>query len=163
MTENTTVDTTRDLSVSDVPATPAAAPAPVKKAAKKAPVKKAAAAKKGAKKAPAKAAKTAKKAVKKAPAAAPAAKKGGLGKPRLAVLKALAKASKPLTRSLIAEKTGIGSGFTSLLGHSDPAKREERSLLSLGLIKAEQHDIGGRDTIVYSLTAAGRKALEKGE
>lgn len=89
-----------------------------------------------------------------------AAKKTGLGKPLAAVLEALGKAKSPLTRAEISEKTGIGSGFTSILGHVNPEAREPQSLAARGYIRPEKRDEAGKDVIRWSITAAGRKALE---
>ena len=107
--------------------------------------------------------KTTKKVAKKvAPVAAPVAttpNPNKLGKAQHAVLTALSKKD-GLTRAEISAKTEISSGFTSLLGHSDPEKREAQSLLAKGFIKVGIHDVDGKNVAQYSLTAAGRKALE---
>jgi hypothetical protein len=79
----------------------------------------------------------------------------GIGKPRAAILAALAKAKGPMTRAEIGLATGLKTGFTSLLGHVDPAKREDKSLLKLGLIAVKTGD----DCTTYAITAAGTKAL----
>jgi hypothetical protein len=82
-----------------------------------------------------------------------------LGKPFRAVLECLMKG--PKTRSQISEATGIHSGFTSLLGHMDPDRREPQSLTARKFIKPEQHDIDGKDVVLYSITATGKKAMER--
>lgn len=183
--ESSVVDAEKD-SVMVTPVTPApvsteapktgTAPAAAKKAAPK-PVKKAVAPKPAEKPAPAKkATKKAAPAAEKAPAkktpapvkkAASAAAKpeptkepGGLGKGQIKILQCLAKHPES-TRNEIATHTGINSGFTSLLGHADPTKREAQSLLALGLIKADKQDRDGKDVVAYSLTAEGRKKTEK--
>ena len=129
--------------------------APVKKAAKKA-------VKKAAPKKVAKAAtkKTAKKTEAKAAPVKKVADPNRLGKPQVLILQTLAKKD-GLTRTEISTKTGINSGFTSLLGHLDPAQREPQSLAARGFIKIEQHDRDGKNVILFSITASGRKALEK--
>jgi len=81
-----------------------------------------------------------------------------LGKPLMAILEVLKK-GKSLTRSEISAATGIKSGFTSYLGQTDPEKREEGSLLARKLIKIEKHDRDGKDVLVYSITATGKKAI----
>jgi DNA-binding PadR family transcriptional regulator len=81
-----------------------------------------------------------------------------LGKAQTAVLKLLAK-GRPLTRQEIGKATGIQTGFTSLLGHTEPARREPQSLAARGFITIEQRDVDGRSVVVNSITAAGRKAL----
>lgn len=96
---------------------------------------------------------------KKAVAVSPKAPSEKIGKGQLAVLKALL-ANGPLTRAQISEKTGIGSGFTSLLGHMDPAKQEPQSLLAKKLIKARTDDVNGKDVTTFDLMAAGKKIAE---
>lgn len=82
-----------------------------------------------------------------------------LGKPHVKVLSALAKKN-GLTRAEISATTEITSGFTSLLGHLDPAKREEGSLSAKGYIKPEIQDEEGKNVVRWSITASGKKALE---
>lgn len=145
------------------------AKAPVKKATKKA-TKKAAtpkAAKKGAKKAPAKAAK---KASKKAPTGEkkPRAKKDGLGKTRVRILKALAKAPNGLTGAQLAEKADVHASLIgNQVGYRDPEinAREVHAgnLVNNKLVKIEQKDVKGKDTYVYTITAAGKEAIKKAE
>lgn len=95
----------------------------------------------------------------KTPAAPKAAKPANqLGSAMIKVLKVLK--AKPLSRAEISTKTGINSGFTSLLGHLDAAKREAQSLSARGLIKPTTEDRNGKDVIVWNLTAAGQKALD---
>jgi hypothetical protein len=130
---------------------------PAKKAAPKA-EKKAAA-----KKTPAKAAKT-----DKTPKTE-RAKKDGLRKPQERILKFLLKKPDGQNRNQISAGAPCDlANCVELLGSHDPVKREANdakhypSLLSLGYIKAEQHEATeGRDQIIYKLTAAGRKAAEK--
>jgi hypothetical protein len=104
-----------------------------------------------------------KKSTKKAPTKTAATKKNvkavatRLGKPRTKILEVLKKSGRGLTRAQITEATGITSGFTSLLGHLDPAAREPQSLAALGFIKIEARD----DCTVHSITAAGKTALDK--
>lgn len=81
-----------------------------------------------------------------------------LGAPFVKVLTAL-KDGKPKTRAAISEASGVTSGFTSLLGHLDPAKREPQSLAARGYIKPETEDRDGKTVIVWTITAAGQKAL----
>ena len=138
-----------------------------KKVAKKAKEEAPTAEEEAPKKAPAK--KASKKSAKKAPAE-PASKKEaktprtekvpGIGVAHLKVLQLLGK-SKPLTRKEISEKTGIKSGFTGILGHLEAYKREPQSLSAKGLIKIEMHDVDGKDVVLHTVTAAGRKLLGK--
>ena len=92
-------------------------------------------------------------------------KKEGLRGPQERILKAMLKAGKGLTRKEIAEQAPVDPAMcTEYLGSLDEAIRTRNdaryfpSLLTLGLIKAEQHDVEGKDTIQYSLTATGKKA-----
>lgn len=135
-------------------------------------------AKKTAKKAPAKAAKKTEVKGKKTPAkkatkAAPAAKAekngeaGGLRKPQIRILLALLKkpqqtrvqlsASAPVDQAACVEY--IGSPKEEVRLANDV--KHFPSLVSLKLVKQEQVDIDGKDVIVYSLTAAGKKEAEK--
>jgi hypothetical protein len=148
--------------------TPAKKTAP-KKAAKKTAKKAAPAAKKSPKKADKKV--PAKKAAKASPAPKAKAEKkepkangkasGGLGKPRTAILETLSKYQDGLTRNQISEKTGINSGFTSLLGHIEADKREDNSLAKEGYIKIQVQDIDGKNVTLYVITAKGRKSVGK--
>lgn len=164
MTNETTQDAVESTElVNDIQhvATPAKKTAPkkvAKKTAKKAPAK-------AAKKSETKGKKTpAKKATKAAPAAK-AEKNGrssnGIGKPRTAILETLSKYPEGLTRTQIAEKTGINSGFTSLLGHVEADKREDKSLAKEGYIKIQVQDIDGKNVTIYVITAKGRKIVGK--
>lgn len=85
-----------------------------------------------------------------------------LGRPATKILRVLAK--KAMTRAEISAATGINSGFTSLLGHLEPEKREAQSLAARGFIKPETSASGQNGeakVVTWSITAAGRKALEK--
>lgn len=89
------------------------------------------------------------------------APKSEIGKPHMRILEAILKANRALTRAEISERTGINSGFTSILGHLDEDKREEGSLSAKGLIRAEFHDVEGKNTVFWNLTAAGKKLASK--
>lgn len=97
-------------------------------------------------------------------------RKEGLRKPQIAVLAALNKSGRALTRSEIAAKAKTDLAFLSTwIGSSDPEtrkandqKRGVKSLLTLGYVRHEQpSDEAG--AACYSITANGRKALEKAE
>jgi hypothetical protein len=110
---------------------------------------------------------TKKKAAAKQEKKAPA-KKDGLRKPQVRVLKALGKSKKPLSRAAVADKAPVDRACcVEYIGSpdADVRKRNDKkkfpSLVTLGLVKQEQHDIDGKDTIVHSLTSKGRKALAK--
>lgn len=114
----------------------------------------------------------AKKAVKKVEVkkAAPAKteKKDGLRKPQERILKCLAKTAKPLTRAMIAEKAPVDvAACVEYLGsHDDNTrlandKKHFPSLISLGLVKHEQHDIDNKDVVVYLITAKGKATAAK--
>lgn len=131
--------------------------APLKKAVKKTATKKAT------KTAPAK--KAAKKGAKTE--TKPREKKDGLRKPQLRILAALAKRDN-LTRAQIAEKAPVDvATCVEYIGSHDDAIRlanDEKhfpSLLTLGLVKAKQVDVEGRNVIQYSITAKGRTAVAK--
>lgn len=146
MSENTTTEVT---------ATPVAVKAATKKAAKKTAPKKVVK-------------KVAKKATKKTTAAKAERKPrdpNKLGKAQLRVLKALAKAGSPITGAKLAEKAEIHPTMLGqAVGYRDPEINARPvhagNLLNRKFAKVEMHDIDGRDTVVYSITAAGRKALE---
>lgn len=93
--------------------------------------------------------------------------KSELRAPQIRILKAL-KGGKTLTRAQIASKAPVDvATCVEYLGSPDPAIREKNdkkhfpSLVSLGLVRQEQHDIDNRDVMMYSITAKGTKALEK--
>lgn len=114
-----------------------------------------------------------KKTMATATAKKPAAKKapadnGGLRTPQVRILRALAKAGKALSRPQISEKAPVDqAACVEYLGSHDDATRKANdkkhfpSLVTLGLVKHEKHDVDGRDTVVYSITAAGRAKLAK--
>lgn len=96
-----------------------------------------------------------------------AKKKDGLRKPQVRILSALSASKKALSRQQIAVKAPVdAAACVEYIGSHDPVKREANdkkhfpSLISLGLVKAEQHDVEGRDTVVYSITAKGKTAVK---
>lgn len=103
---------------------------------------------------------------KKAPAKKGPEKKSksdGLRKPQIRVLQALGKSKQPLSRKEISDKgevdlamlnSYIGSHDTKIRAKND--KKVMPSLLTLGYVKASDGESG----VVYSITAAGKKALE---
>lgn len=95
--------------------------------------------------------------------------KTGLRKPQVRILKALAKASKPLTRAAIAEKASVdAAGCVEWIGSADEATRKTNdakhfpSLVTLGLLRQERHDADGRDVVLYTVTAKGKAEAAKG-
>lgn len=118
-----------------------------------------------AKKAPAK-----KEATVKSKKAAPAkAKKAASGdrpkpdylrNPQIEILRVLKK--KGLSRAQILEKLTKAVSLSEMLGspNGEP-NRYTKTLCEWKYVKMETHDIDGRDTDVFSLTAAGKAALEK--
>lgn len=127
--------------------------APVKKVVKKAATKKVAK-----KVAPKKAAKK---------AATPRAKKDGLRKPQIRVLKLLAKKD-GLDRNQISEKAPVDlATCVEYIGSHDPDIRAANdtkhfpSLISLGLVKAQMHDVKGKNVIQYFITAKGKAEAAK--
>lgn len=155
------VQTTSDPSVTTAPEAPkATAPAdkkPTWAKSKKPSAKKASpkASKKSAKK-------VAKKPVtKKAKAPADPNK---LTKVQVAILKTL-KSGKPLTRNQLAEKTPCDPAQVGVsVGYNDPDINarpvHSGNLVNRKAVRIEQHDIDGRDTITYTITATGKKLLE---
>jgi hypothetical protein len=101
-------------------------------------------------------------------AIASAATRAGVTVPQLHILKALSKAPNGLTRPQIADKCGTSLSLTMHLG---PVFKEDvegaekkygvRSLLGLKMASSRIDDDNGKDVTVYTLAAAGRKALEK--
>lgn len=150
MTEETTTTVTTE-------ATPKAAPKKAaKKTAKKAPAKKAAAKKAPKKKAAKKAAKT----------TGTRAKKEGLRKPQIRVLKALYKSTRGLNRAEISEKGEVDLAMlNSYIGSHDDKVRAKNdklvcpSLLTLGYVKHAAQEGEGRGAY-YAITANGKKAYE---
>lgn len=100
---------------------------------------------------------TAKKETKKVSEKNGAVKKTGLmeGSTRLRLFKALAKFKNGLSAKQIKEKTGM----LPVSGHLARILEQE---YDSGRIKVEQHDIGGRDTFVYLITAKGLKHYKAG-
>ena len=103
---------------------------------------------------------------KKTPAKKTPAKVEGLRKPQVRILQALNKNSKGLDRKGVATKASVDyAACTEYLGSTNPEVRAANdvnhfpSLIGLKYIKAEQHDVKGKDTIIYTITAAGKKAL----
>ncbi|MGL6095365.1 MAG: hypothetical protein ACRC7O_06150 [Fimbriiglobus sp.] len=99
-------------------------------------------------------------------APAPTIAKPALRAPQIRVLKALAKAGKPLSRKEIAEKAATDLAMlTEYIGSNDSVIRAKNdvnrwpSLLTIKLIKFAP--AGDDNGVYYDLTAAGRKAAEK--
>lgn len=96
----------------------------------------------------------------------PSANGSSLRKPQIAVLQALKKANKAMSRKQIAEKANTDLAFlTTWIGANDPDKRKSneaksgiKGLLTLGYVKAEEHEGEGMS---YSITSKGKTALEK--
>ena len=89
-----------------------------------------------------------------------------LRQPQVRILEALAKSKKPLTRKMIVEATGLDTAWmTTWCGPQDATARkasdEKYKLLSLTTRKyiAEQI-VEDERGVAYTITAAGRKALE---
>jgi len=96
------------------------------------------------------------------------AKAGGLRGPQVRVLVALSKSNKPLTRVQIADKAKVDqAALVEYVGSADKARREANdkkhfpSLLSLGLVRADDAEVDGREVVVYQVTAKGRTAASK--
>lgn len=94
-------------------------------------------------------------------------KKGGLRTAQVRILKLLSKKDL-LPRNIIAEKAPVDvANCVELIGSHDPDKRAANdvkhfpSLITLGLVRAEQHDVKGRDTILYRITPKGKSEVAK--
>lgn len=113
---------------------------------------------------------------KKSPAAAApteggtpgAKKKDGLRNPQIRILQCLAKLDKAMTRAELSEKAPVDvATCVEYLGSHDPDKRAANdakhfpSLLTLGYVKLEEHDVDGKNVRMYAITANGRKAVAK--
>lgn len=89
-----------------------------------------------------------------------------LRNPQVLILTALAASKKgpiggQLTRAEILTKCP-GVGMSEHLGTlGDSTNQWTVSLLEQKFVKQEQHDINGKDVVLYTITATGRKALEK--
>ena len=88
-------------------------------------------------------------------------KKSDLSKPQLRVLEYLKKQKAGKDRKEISE--GAGVDYARLNSYIGSVKEERRKskpncLLELKLVKMEVEDRNGKDVIIYSLTAAGKKA-----
>ena len=90
-----------------------------------------------------------------------------LRRPQVRILAALAKDKRAMTRQQLADKASVDyAGCVEYLGSYDPTKRKANdkkhfpSLVSLGHVKAEQHDVDGRVVVVYSITPKGKTALK---
>lgn len=84
------------------------------------------------------------------------AKEAGLSLPQARVLKALANSKTPMSYKDIEAATGYYSNLTAVL-RTD----HDGSLAEKKLVKEEQHDIDGKDTLVFSALAAGKKLAAK--
>ncbi len=134
------------------------------KAAKKTVAKKTTAKKTTKKAAPKKAAK--KTITKKTTKKKTTKKKDGLRKAQIRILQAL-KSGKQLTRAQIAEKVGVMSAdCTYYVGANDSDvrtandKKHYPSLISLKLVRIEQHDTDGKVVTYYSITTLGKNKLQ---
>lgn len=86
-------------------------------------------------------------------------RKNELSPSRLKILAALAKAPNGLTRNEMAVKTGITKGWSKLLGAATKESSANGGMEEAGLVKSSKQE--ERKGLVYIITAAGRKALEK--
>jgi hypothetical protein len=98
----------------------------------------------------------------------PATKKTGntpkLRKPQVRILRVLAD-GRARTKPQISKDTGILQWLYCLLGAQDEEVRARNdvrmypSLLTLGLIRSEVMDAGGKDVYVYEITPKGRQVV----
>ena len=90
-----------------------------------------------------------------------------LRKPQLRILVYLAN-HRLVTRKQIAQHASVDYAYlTEYLGRTKPDSRgttESRSgfpsLLTLGFVEMEQHEVNNRMTVLYSISKEGRKHLE---
>lgn len=85
-----------------------------------------------------------------------------LRNPQIELLTALSKSKTgSLNRKQLAEKCP-GVGLSEHLGsiYGEPNKYTV-SLIEHKYVKQEQHDVDGKDVMIYTITASGKKALEK--
>jgi hypothetical protein len=90
-----------------------------------------------------------------------------LRKPQIRILKCLAD-GRARTKPQIVKDARVERGWcTSYLGSNDPEKRayndarEFPSLLTLGYIRSEIVDAGGKDIYVYEITDKGRRVAAR--
>jgi hypothetical protein len=90
-----------------------------------------------------------------------------LRKPQIRILKCLAD-GRARTKPQIVKDARVERGWcTSYLGSNDPEKRayndarEFPSLITLGYIRSETVDAGGKDVYVYEITEKGRKVAAR--
>jgi hypothetical protein len=90
-----------------------------------------------------------------------------LRKPQIRILKCLAD-GRARTKPQIVKDAMVERGWcTSYLGSNDPEKRayndarEFPSLITLGLIRSETVDAGGKDVYIYEITDKGRKVAAR--
>lgn len=91
--------------------------------------------------------------------AAPAPAANGLTENARKVLTALGKAKQPLTRADLRAATGIQRGFSKLLGTATKGVQPD-SLEGRGLVKSTAPADGEGRALTYTITAAGKRALE---
>lgn len=80
-----------------------------------------------------------------------------LSKAKVKVIQALNVGGR-MTRGQLMDATAINSGYCSLVGHANPDKVEEGSLIGLGLVKPIHME---GEALSYELTAKGKKVAEK--
>lgn len=100
----------------------------------------------------------------------PTTKKTGdtpkLRKPQIRILRVLAD-GRARTKAQISKDTGILQWLHCLLGAHDEEVRANNdmrrylSLLTLGLIRSEIMDVGGKDIHVYEITPKGRQVVAR--
>jgi hypothetical protein len=89
-----------------------------------------------------------------------------LRKPQIRILRVLAD-GRSRTKAQISKDTGILQWLHCLLGAHDEEVRANNdmrrylSLLTLGLIRSEIMDVGGKDVHVYEITPKGRQVVTR--
>lgn len=92
-----------------------------------------------------------------------------LRKPQIKILHALCKSRRMLSRKQIAAKSGVDPTKIGDYAGPRPFNQSEKAqsrwnfpaLVSLGLVYVEQHDVSGKDLMLYSITDKGRRLMER--
>lgn len=86
---------------------------------------------------------------------------GGLSRKKLTLLRALAKASRPVTRDEIGEVTGIKENWIYVMGAPTAGRPAPGTLEGDGLIVSEKEE--GTRRLYYTITTLGRERLALAE
>ena len=88
--------------------------------------------------------------------------KGGPRPGQVRILDLLSKSEGYADRATIAEEAKVSPGhFAEYLGHVDPERWTDSSLLGLDYVTAEVRKVDGQIRWIYKITPAGREALAR--